>query len=281
MRRTVLLAAVLVPGCALSEPDVVRLRAEPQEASARHLEPRIERPAPGANPWRERGPRCIRLEDDSGWTCSPAATSVAELAELVAVADVARVFPEGHVPWAIRDASGAAGLGFFALDTQFDFGGVSSFVALQSAGGGWGYAADAGRTENGVNGDSDVRLDHTRTDERTGLAVVETIWEGSDAACTEPLSWTLHERRSTICDPARLQCRTLPTERTVIERRDLDDERFRERRLPESFRARIVLREDGRIALRPARGRLPREARRAARATALDALPIGIDPWER
>jgi hypothetical protein len=86
-----------------------------------------------------------------------------------------------------------------------------------------------------------------------------------------------------VCDRTRVLCRTLPTERTVVERRssDWDDERFTVRRLPESFRARIALRGDGRISLRPTRGRLPREARPAARAKELSTLPIAVDPWDR
>lgn len=283
-----LVAAIVLSGCPLAGPEQVAVLVPEATPPPAPVAPTVTAPdappAPAAVPSREARPRCVRLADDSGWTCSPAASSPEELAGLVAEAESSRPLPDYRLAVVVADVARATGavspaVAFLQLSEEDEFGGIYSFVALEGPAG-WGFAADAGAVMFGVNGDGTARLVGARRDLETGLVLVETAWHGSDAACTEPLSWTFDEQRSTVCDPTRLVCRTLPTERTAIESRwHPRTDTSTSRRLPESFRAALDLRPAARVALRSHRGRLPRALRGSGRPTTLAALPVNVEPF--
>ena len=257
--------------------------APPEAAPRRAAEPPDA--APGASVSDTAHERCMRLADRSGWVCSPAAASPEELGTLVAAVIAREMDPQGSVRATASEVARAEGelsssVALVQIDVQDGFGDNQAVIALAGHGG-WGYAADAGVFHHGVNSDGSARFVGARRDATTGLVVADVEWEGSDAACTEPLSWTFDELRSTVCDPNRLLCRTVPTERTTVEERYDAEGIVTRRRTVERFRARLLLDARGRLQLRTRAGRPPRGARPLARPTRLALVDVGIDPFAR
>jgi hypothetical protein len=233
-------------------------------------------PEPGAIPSRPRGaqPLCVRLADDSGWTCTPAASTPEELARLVAEAETAKRGPQAYDLFDVERPAEATTPRVALLQVLAqtvgpdDIGSLLAFVALEGPAG-WGLAADAGEHDYGFNGGCDVQLVGARRDTAAGLVVVEASWSCNyDGSPWTEESWYGTEARATVCDPARLSCRTVATSRTSIETRVNANGTVTRRQAQDAFRARLELHPGGAVRLRLQSGRLPRRYRALGRRAA-------------